>query len=308
MTPLRLVFMGTPDFAVPALQALHAAGHRIAAVYCQPPKPAGRGQLVHKTPVHVAAEALGLEVRTPRTLRDPAAQQELAAFAPDVIVVAAYGLILPQAVLDLPRLGCLNIHGSLLPRWRGAAPIHRALLAGDSETGITIMQMDAGLDTGAMLLKGSVPIGPTSTASSLHDALAALGAQLILEALGQAAQGTLAPVPQTEDGTCYAAKLTREDGAIDWHKPARELERQVRALSPWPGSYFKLGEEMIKVHTATLCEDIKGAPGTLLDEHLTIACGSGALRLTLVQRAGKKAIDGDSFLRGARLPVGQVVA
>lgn len=307
MPKLRLVFMGTPDFAVPALRALRAAGHDIAAVYCQPPKPAGRGQDIRKTPIHRAAEDIGLAVRTPKSLRDEAEQKALAALAPDAIVVAAYGLILPQAVLDMPRLGCFNIHGSLLPRWRGAAPIHRAILAGDGETGITIMRMEAGLDTGPMLLKGSVPIAGESTASSIHDALSEMGAKLIVEALEKAAAGTLAETKQPEAGVTYAAKLTREDGVIDWNKPAAAIERQIRALNPWPGAFFKLGEETVKILRAELVSG-NGAPGELLDETFTVSCGDGSLRLALVQRAGKKPTDGASLLRGLRLKPGHVFA
>lgn len=309
MTPLRLIFMGTPDFAVPALHALKAAGHEIKAVYCQPPKPAGRGHEIQKTPIHRASEEMGLEIRTPKTLRDEAEQNHLKALAPDAIVVAAYGLILPQAVLDIPRLGCLNIHGSLLPRWRGAAPIHRALLAGDSETGITIMRMEAGLDTCPMLLKDSISITPTSTASSLHDALAEMGAKLIVQTLDLAAQGRLTEIKQPEEGVTYAAKLTREDGVIDWTRPAADIERQVRGLNPWPGAFFKLGEETIKVLKAEPApQNIACPPATLLDEDFTVVCGDGTLRLTLVQRAGKKPIDGASFLRGARLAKGERLA
>lgn len=304
MSKLRIVFMGTPDFAVPALRALHEVGHDIAAVYCQPPKPAGRGQTVQKTPVHLAAEALGIAVQTPKTLRDPVVQDALASLAPDVIVVAAYGLILPQAVLDIPKHGCLNIHGSLLPRWRGAAPIHRALLAGDRETGITIMQMDAGLDTGAMLMKESLPITAETIAQSLHDAMADLGAKMIARALQDVAAGTLKPTPQPEEGATYAAKLTRDEGRIDWSKPATELERQIRAFHPWPGSFFLLGEEKIKVLKAAVVMDHSGAAGELLDDQMTIACGAGALRLLQVQRAGKNATDGAAALRGMRLEKG----
>jgi methionyl-tRNA formyltransferase len=307
MTPLRLVFMGTPDFAVPALHALHKAGHVIAAVYCQPPKPAGRGQAIHKTPVHLAAEALGLTVCTPKSLRKEEAQEELRAFAPEVIVVAAYGLILPQAVLDVPRLGCVNIHGSLLPRWRGAAPLHRALLAGDKETGITIMQMDAGLDTGAMLMKEALPITQETTAQSLHDAMAELGARMIVPALEGLANGTLKPTPQPEQGATYAAKLTREDGLLDWRKDAVDLERQVRALHPWPGCSLTLDGEVIKVHKASLVTK-NGEAGTLLDDAFTIACGTNALRLDIVQRAGKKPMDGSAVLRGLRIAVGSTLS
>lgn len=308
LTKLRLVFMGTPDFAVPALRALHAAGHEIAAVYCQPPKPSGRGQEVHKTPVHRAAEELGLVVFTPKSLRGAEEQAALAALAPDVIVVAAYGLILPQAVLDIPRLGCINIHGSLLPRWRGAAPIHRAILAGDSETGITIMMMEAGLDTGPMLLKGVLPITSETTAQTLHDAMAVLGADLIVTALNDLAAGKLKAQPQPDEGATYAAKLTREDGVIDWQKPAAEIERQVRALNPWPSCVLTLQGEAIKLLKSEVRDDLSGEAGTLLDKEFTVACGQGALRLTLVQRAGKKPTDGASLLRGLRLDVGSRIA
>ncbi|MDR3450246.1 MAG: methionyl-tRNA formyltransferase [Alphaproteobacteria bacterium] len=301
--PLRIAFMGTPDFAVVALRALHEAGHEIAAIYCQPPKPAGRGQQVQKTPVQIAAEEMGLEVRHPRTLRDAAEQELFRALNLDVAVVAAYGLILPQAILDAPKQGCLNIHGSLLPRWRGAAPIQRAILAGDKESGITIMQMDAGLDTGAMLLTGKTPITDKTTAQSLHDALAAIGADLIVRALNDLAAGELHPVAQPEEGATYAAKLTREDGKIDWHRTAAEIDRQIRALTPWPGCSFMLENEPIKILAAEIV-DKKGAPGILLDEQFTVACGKQALRLTSLQRAGKKPTDGASLLRGLRLPVG----
>ncbi len=304
--PLRIAFMGTPDFAVAALAALHKAGHTIAAVYCQPPKPAGRGHQLQKTPVHRAAESLGFEVRTPKTLRDPQEQEKFAALNLDVAVVAAYGLILPQGILSAPKHGCLNIHGSLLPRWRGAAPLQRALLAGDKATGITIMQMDAGLDTGPMLLKGSIAITHQTTAQSLHDEMAALGARLIVEALCDLANGKLHPTPQPSEGATYAAKLTREEGLIDWAKPAEEIERQVRALNPWPGCFFVLNGETIKVLSAERANKT-GAPGTLLDEDFTVACGAGSLRLASVQRAGKKAADGTSVLRGLRLPVGSTL-
>lgn len=300
---LRIAFMGTPDFAVVALRALHAAGHEIAAVYCQPPKPAGRGHQVQKTPVHLAAEELGIEVRTPKSLRDVEEQKKFAALGVDVAVVAAYGLILPQAILSAPRYGCINIHGSLLPRWRGAAPIQRAILAGDTETGITIMQMDAGLDTGAMLIKDKVVITERTTAQGLHDELAQMGGRLITRTLDNLAKGIIKPEPQPEAGTTYAAKLTREDGKIDWAKPASEIERQMRALHPWPGCFFLLNGETVKLLAAEIV-DKAGAPGTLLDEQFTVACGAQALRLVTVQRPGKTATDGGSLLRGLRLPVG----
>lgn len=304
MTPLRLAFMGTPDFAVPALTALQKAGHTLVAVYCQPPKPAGRGQQLKETPVHRAALAMGLPVHTPRALRDVAEQEQLRAMKLDAIIVAAYGLILPQAVLDAPRLGCFNIHASLLPRWRGAAPIQRALLAGDSETGITIMQMAAGLDTGDMLLKDALPLTAESTAQSLHDDLAAMGARLILSVLEQATAGTLQPQKQDETQTTYAAKLTREDGILDWQQPAATLERKIRALTPWPGTFFRVRDEQIKVLRASVVET-KDEPGKLLDDQFTVACGEKALRLIDVQRAGKKNANGAAVLRGMHISVGE---
>lgn len=306
MTRLRIIFMGTPDFAVPSLRALAEAGHEIVAVYTQPPRPAGRGHQVQPSPVHRFAESAGFPVRTPVSLRKAPAQEEFAAFGADLGVVAAYGLILPQVILDAPRLGCLNVHGSLLPRWRGAAPMQRAMLAGDAETGITIMRMDAGLDTGAMLLKGVLPIGPATTAPELHDAMAALGARLIVEGVAGWAEGRLPEQPQPEDGVTYAAKLTREDGRLDWTKPAAYVERQVRSLTPWPGCWFDIGTERIKVLGAALAEGA-GAPGTVLDDRLTIACAEGAVRLTKVQRPGKAPVDADAFLRGFTLPAGTIL-
>ncbi len=299
--------MGTPDFAVHALQALYAADQDIVAVYCQPPKPAGRGQHLQKSPVQLAAETLGIAVHMPKTLRDPKEQKIFKELNLDVSIVAAYGLILPQAILDAPKQGCLNIHGSLLPRWRGAAPIQRAMLAGDAETGITIMQMDSGLDTGPMLLRESIPITSKTTAGSLHDQMAKLGAKLIIAALNDLIAGKLLPEPQPTTGATYAAKLTRENGRIDWALPATTLERQVRALQPWPGCYFKQGDEIIKILAALVVPDKSGTPGTILDQNLTIACGSGALQLLSLQRPGKKPVDGASFLNGLRLPVGAVL-
>ncbi len=300
-TPFRLAFMGTPDFAVPSLQALIDAGHEIACVYCQPPRPAGRGHQLQRAPVHLLADRLGLPVRTPASLRTPEAQAEFAALGLDVAVVAAYGLILPVAVLEAPRLGCINVHGSLLPRWRGAAPIHRALLAGDSETGITIMQVEAGLDTGPMLLKEAVPITATTTAAGLHDTLAALGARMVVDALSSLGAGNLTAEPQPADGVTYAAKLHREEGALDWSRPAPELELRVRALNPWPGVWFQSGEERVKVLAAQVVPGA-AAPGTLLDNDFTVACGEGALRLTRVQRQGRAVVCGAAFLRGLHRP------
>ncbi|MFN4090367.1 MAG: methionyl-tRNA formyltransferase [Alphaproteobacteria bacterium] len=319
MPRLRLVFMGTPDFAVPALTALLDAGHEVAAVYSQPPRPAGRGQAERPSPVQRFAAARNLAVRTPRTLRDAAARAEFAAFAADAAIVVAYGLILPQPVLDAPRLGCINIHGSLLPRWRGAAPIQRALLAGDAETGITIMQMDAGLDTGPMLLADSVPIGPRTTAADLHDRLAALGARLIVDALDGLAAGRLTPRPQPTEGACYAPKLGRDEGRIDWSRPAAALDRQVRALNPWPGTWFEHDGHQIKVLAAEpLAARTDAVPGTVLgsglgtghgpegsaEGGLAIACGEGTLRLLRVQRPGRAPMDAAAFLRGYALAPG----
>ncbi|MBK1657856.1 methionyl-tRNA formyltransferase [Paracraurococcus ruber] len=300
---MRLAFMGSPDFAVPALRALHAAGHEIAMVYCQPPRPAGRGQKETPCPVHKAALALGLPVRTPARLRKDAAEH--AAFADlglDAAVVAAYGLILPAPMLAAPRLGCLNIHASLLPRWRGAAPIQAAILAGDAESGVTIMQMEEGLDTGPMLLAGQVPIGPRMTTPELHDALAALGAKLILRAL----EAAPIPVPQPEAGVTYAAKLAKEDGRLDWSQDAAALDRRVRALNPWPGTYLLHAGEAIRVLAAEPAEGA-GAPGTVLDAAPAIACGSGALRLLRLQRPGRGALPAADVLRGFPLPPGTVL-
>ncbi len=297
---MRLAFMGSPDFAVPALLALHAAGHEIAMVYCQPPRPAGRGQREQPCPVHAAALALGLEVRTPKRLRANVEEAEFfAALKLDVAVVAAYGLILPGVILSAPRLGCLNIHASLLPRWRGAAPIQAAILAGDTQTGITIMQMDAGLDTGAMLLREATPIGPHDTAADLHDRLAEIGGRLILQALAHLPT----PMPQDDAASTYAPKLSREDARLDFTKPALLLERQIRAFHPWPGSLALLGTAVIKFLGAELVEG-EGEPGEILDDRLTIACGEGALRPTRLQRAGKTAMSTLEFLRGFPVAAG----
>jgi methionyl-tRNA formyltransferase len=316
MTKLRIAFMGTPDFAVPSLHALVAAGHEVAAVYCQPPRPAGRGNQLRRSPVQQAAEALGLPVRYPAKLDAPA-RAEFAAFGLDAAVVAAYGLILPAPVLAAPRLGCINIHASLLPRWRGAAPIQRALLAGDAETGITIMQMDEGLDTGPMLLSTAVPIEAHTTSGELHDRLAALGAGLAVEALEGLAAGRLAPHSQPAEGVTYARKLRREEGQLDWRRPAAELERAVRAFDPWPGAWFEFAGERIKVLAAALAGDAGDAtPGTVLadrpaiaggGDRLTVACGAGALALLRLQRAGREPLDAAAFRRGFPLAAGTVL-
>ncbi|MGG5822890.1 methionyl-tRNA formyltransferase [Falsiroseomonas sp. HW251] len=301
---MRLAFMGSPEFSVPALRALHAAGHDIACVYAQPPRPAGRGQKETPCPVHRAALELGLPVRTPARVRKDAAEH--AAFAAldlDVAVVAAYGLILPKPMLDAPRRGCLNIHASLLPRWRGAAPIQAAILAGDAESGITIMRMEEGLDTGPMLLREAVPIGSGMTTPELHDALSSVGARLILRALEEDPPA----VPQPDAGVTYAPKIAKEDGRLDWTQPAAVLERRVRALNPWPGCFFTHGGEVIRVLSAAIAEGA-GAPGTLLDGAPTVACGDGALRLTRLQRAGRGAMPAAEFLRGYAMPVGTMLA
>jgi len=301
---LRLAFMGTPEFAVPILRALIDAGHDMIAVYTQPPRPAGRGHRAQPSPVQRAAEAAGIPVRAPAKL-DQAEQANFRALALDAAVVAAYGLILPKPVLEAPRLGSLNVHASLLPRWRGAAPIQRAILAGDRETGVTIMQMDEGLDTGPMLLAERVDIEPETTATTLHDQLAAVGARLIVRTLGGLADGTLAARPQPAEGITYAKKLAREEGRIDWSQPAADLERRVRALNPAPGVWFERGGERIKVLAATVVEDRTAAsPGTVLDADLTVACGSAALRLKRLQRAGRAAVDAAAFLRGYALKPG----
>jgi len=296
--------MGSPAFSVPALQALHQAGHEIAAVYAQPPRPAGRGQRPLPCPVAAAAEALGLPVRTPdRLRRDTAAHEAFAALGLDAAVVAAYGLILPQPMLDAPRRGCLNIHASLLPRWRGASPIQSSILAGDTESGVTIMRMEAGLDTGPMLLREAVPITSTTTGATLHDALSALGARLILRALDQ----NPPPVPQPE-GETYAPKLSREDGHIDWALPADAIERRVRAFDPWPGAFTLLDGVVVKILKAAVIEGVSGAPGTVLTSDFLIGCGSDALRPLQVQRAGRAALDTAAFLRGHPIPVGTRLA
>jgi methionyl-tRNA formyltransferase len=297
--------MGTPDFAAVILDALCDAGQHIKCVYSQPPRPAGRGQRLQPSPVQALAERRGLAVRYPTSLRDVDAQAEFAALDANVAIVAAYGLILPRPILNAPRYGCLNVHASLLPRWRGAAPIQRAILEGDTETGVTIMQMDAGLDTGAMLLREAVPITPTTTAGELTDRLAALGGQLIIAALDRL--GELKPTPQPESGVTYAKKLSRDEARLDWRLPAARLERQVRAFDPWPSAYFLVGDERIRVLSAEIGEGAVAASGTVLDERLSIACGMGVLRPLRVQRAGRAAMNTAALLRGFALPPGTVL-
>jgi len=288
--PLRLVFAGTPEFAARHLQALLDAGHPVIAVYTQPDRPAGRGHKLMPSPVKLLAQQHGLPVLQPATLRDPAAQAELAALQPDLLLVVAYGLILPQAVLDIPPLGCINSHASLLPRWRGAAPIQRAIEAGDEQSGVTLMQMEAGLDTGPMLRKVTTPISAEDNAASLHDRLALLGARAMAEAIGPLAQGTLAGQQQDDTLATYAHKLNKEEARINWQRPAVELERQIRAFYPWPVSHALLAGETLKVLNACPGEGT-GAPGTILQaskQGLTVACGSGALCLTRLQLPGGK--------------------
>jgi methionyl-tRNA formyltransferase len=298
---LTLAFMGSPDFSVPILAALIDAGHEIAAVYCQPPRAAGRGQKVKLGPVHAFAEARGLDVRTPGSLKDETVQTDFGALGLDMAVVAAYGLILPRAILQAPRFGCLNVHASLLPRWRGAAPIQRAIAAGDTETGVTIMQMDEGLDTGPELLRVAVPITATTTGEILHDALAAIGAKLIVEALADIEK--LSPHPQAETGVTYADKLNRAEARIDWTRPAQDIERQVRAFTPWPGTWFEEDGKRLAILGLEVA-DGGGAPGEVLDDQLTIACGTGAVRITVLQRSGGKAMAAEEFLRGRKIGKG----
>ena len=299
---MRIVFMGTPDFSVPALKALHDAGHDIVAAYSQPPRRAGRGKKERPGPVHACAEALGIPVFTPTSLRTDQAQAEFQALEADVAVVVAYGLILPQVILDMPRFGCLNIHASLLPRWRGAAPIHRAILAGDTETGVCIMQLEAGLDTGPVLTRHVTPIASTDTTGSLHDKLADQGAAAIVETLSQL--HTLTAAPQSQDGVTYAEKIVKSEARIDWAAPAAEVDRQIRGLSPFPGAWFETNGTRIKAIQSEYLPDLHGPAGEVVSDDLAIACGDGAVRLTLLQRAGKAVQDADTFLRGFPLPKG----
>ena len=293
--------MGTPDFSVPVLEALVAAGHEIACVYCQPPRPAGRGKKLRPTPVQARAEALGLVVRHPLSFKEPGVVSEFAAFGADLAVVVAYGLILPQTVLDAPTYGCVNIHASLLPRWRGAAPIQRAIMSGDAETGVCIMQMEAGLDTGPVLARQSTPIGAAETTGGLHDRLSALGAALIVQVLPHLPG--LAAVTQPDDGVLYAAKIEKSEAVIDWVQPASKIDHQIRALAPFPGAWTLINGERVKL-LGSECGAGSAAPGTVLDASLTIACGTGALCVTRAQRAGKAAQDVGEFLRGWPVPAG----
>ena len=300
---LRLAFMGTPAFSVAPLAALISARHAIAAVYRQPPRPAGRGHALQKSPVHAFAEANAIPVMTPKSLKSAEAQAEFAALGLDAAVVVAYGLILPQPILDAPRLGCVNIHASLLPRWRGAAPIQRAIMAGDTETGVMTMQMDAGLDTGPVLMAERLAIGPDMNAGELHDALSPLGADLIVRTMAALERGAIAAQPQPETGATYAAKISKEETRLDWTRDAATLRNQVRGLSPAPGAWTEINGERVKVLKAALAEGA-GAPGTVLDDRLTIACGTGALRLDILQRPGRGPMAADELLRGFPVPAG----
>ena len=299
---MRIVFMGTPAFAVPTLLALHEAGHEIVAAYTQPPRPGGRGKQERKSPVHLAAEKLGVPVCHPASLRDLDTQADFFAHEAELGVVVAYGLILPKAILDAPTQGCLNVHASLLPHWRGAAPIQRAILAGDSVTGVTIMRMEEGLDTGPMLATARVPI-EDKTAGELTDELAEIGAALLVETVADLDQLEARPQPT---GATYAEKITKLETRLDWDKPAERLEREVRAFAPFPGSWFELDGERIKVLRARVI-GVNGATGTVLDNELSVACGNAALRPVLVQPAGKQPMEAEAFLRGKPVPVGTVL-
>ena len=301
---MRLVFMGTPGFAVETLKALIGAGHDVVCVYSQPPRPAGRGMALKRSPVHDFAASQSIEVRTPTSLKSPDEQQRFAALNADAAVVVAYGLLLPKPVLDTPQRGCFNVHASLLPRWRGAAPIQRAIMAGDHETGVTIMRMEQGLDTGPICKVGRIAITPSSTVQSLHDQLAALGAKLMVEVL---AEHKIACTPQPADGVTYAKKIDKAEARIDFTRPASDVRNHIHGLSPFPGAWFIANDARIKVLTCKTVE-ASGQAGTFIDDHLTIACGSGALRLFTLQREGKGVMDADTFSRGFPLPRGTPVS
>src|SRR5256712_1633418 len=302
--PLRLIFMGTPEFAVPTLLELAAHGHEIAAVYTRAPKPAGRGMKMQPTPVEQEARRLGIPVLTPATLKMPEALEEFCAHNIDAAVVVAYGMILPQAILDAPKFGCFNLHASLLPRWRGAAPINRAIMAGDAESGVMVMKMDVGLDTGDVAMAERLTITDTMTAADLHDALAPLGADLMVRAMGGLARGGLQLQKQSEDGVTYAAKIEKAEARIDWSRPGREVLRHIHGLSPFPGAWCEIPSDGEPARIKILrCERAKGAgaPGEVLDDRLTIACGDGAIRILELQRAGKAPMKSADFLRGTAL-------
>ena len=301
---MRIIFMGSPDFAVPTLDALVDAGHEVVAAYTRPPRPAGRGKGERPTPVEIRARKLGIEVRSPKSLRGEAEQQAFTDLDADVAVVAAYGLILPQSILDAPAFGCLNVHGSLLPRWRGAAPVQRAIMAGDEATGVTIMQMEAGLDTGPMLLKRSVEIDDRN-AAQLTKELSHIGAAMMVEVLGDLSR--FEPIPQPDEGVTYASKISKEEARINWTWPATEVVRHIQGLAPFPGAWFEVNAERVKVLAAETEILDPGHEGLVLDDHLLIQCGNGAIRPTLVQRAGKGAMTTDELLRGFPIPKGSIL-
>jgi methionyl-tRNA formyltransferase len=301
---LRLAFMGSPDFAVPTLEAILAADHDVACVYSQPPRPAGRGKELRKTAVHETAQRHGIELRTPENFKQAADREAFAALKLDVAVVVAYGLLLPKAILDAPRLGCFNLHGSILPRWRGAAPIHRAVMAGDKVTGVQVMKMDIGLDTGPVMLTATTPISEDDTTGDVHDRLAGLGADLMVKALAELEAGPINLTAQTNDGLTIAAKVSPAEAKIDWTKPAAQVAAHIRGLSPFPGAWFELDGQRIRALHAK-AETGSGAPGDVIDESLLVACGEGAVRITRLQRAGKGQMTADEFQRGARIAQGR---
>jgi methionyl-tRNA formyltransferase len=303
----RLAFMGSPAFALPTLEALIAAGHEIACVYSQPPRPAGRGKQERPTPVHAFAAARGVEVRAPKSLRKPEEQAAFAALKLDLAIVVAYGLILPKPILDAPRLGALNLHGSLLPRWRGAAPIQRAIMAGDRSTGVQVMRVEEGLDTGPILASAETPIEFDDTTQTLHDRLAVLGAELMRDTLAKLERGEAQETPQASDGVTYAHKITPAETRIDWTRPAREIDFKIRGLSPAPGAWFELDGVRVKALLSRLGQGA-GAPGEVLDDKLLIACGEGAVRLLRVQREGRGPLSAEAFLRGQPVPAGARLA
>ncbi|NNC47906.1 MAG: methionyl-tRNA formyltransferase [Sphingomonas sp.] len=302
---MRVIMMGSPDFAVPTLDALVEAGHDVVAVYSQPPRPAGRGKKMHPTPMEKRAREHGIALRTPKSLKKGPAQEEFAALEADVAVVAAYGLILPQAILDAPRMGCINVHASLLPRWRGAAPIHRAIMAGDEQTGVTIMQMEAGLDTGPMLVDDATPIGDKNT-GELTEELARMGSRLIVQYLGD--PDAYSPRKQPDEGVTYAHKIDKREARIDWARDAVAIKRQIQGLAPWPGAWTQIDGTRLKILAAEMASNAgHGQVGEVLDDRLTIGCGIGALRPTRIQRAGKGVTDIDDFLRGSAVAPGTLI-
>ncbi len=305
--PFRLAFMGSPTFALPTLEALIDAGHDVACVYSQPPRPAGRGKQERPTPVHALAAARGIEVRTPKSLKKADEQAAFAALNLDLAIVVAYGLILPKIILDAPKHGALNLHGSLLPRWRGAAPIQRAVMAGDRVTGVQVMRMEEGLDTGPVLASVETPIEFEDNTSTLHDRLSLLGARLMRDTLDKLERGETRETPQSEEGVTYAHKITPADARIDWSKPAREIDFQIRGLSPTPGAWFELDGVRVKALHSRLGQGV-GAPGEALDDNLLVACGEGAVRLLTVQREGRGPLAAEAFLRGQPVPTGARLA